>query len=136
MNRIACRPWAALALSVWLVGCGPAGPSGRTETIALETLNASGVTGTVGLVEVGRDRTAVEIRVEPGANPDMPAHIHPGSCANLVPQPKYPLENVRAGESTTVVAASFEELLRGNLAVNLHRSADDLQTYTACADLR
>ncbi len=28
----------------------------------------------------------------------MPAHIHPGSCVNLTPQPKYPLENVKAGK--------------------------------------
>ena len=32
---------------------------------------------------------------------DMPAHVHPGTCADLTPQPKFPLENVRDGRSTT-----------------------------------
>ena len=66
----------------------------------------------------------------------MPAHIHPGSCVNLTPQPKYPLENVRAGTSTTVVPASIDELFAGGLAVNIHKSNDDLKTYTACVDIR
>jgi len=65
----------------------------------------------------------------------LPAHIHPGSCEDLVPQPKYPLQNVVNGSSTTVVPAGLAELMAGDLAVNLHRSNDDLGTYTACADL-
>ena len=63
------------------------------RTITLQTLNDSGVTGTVSFAALG-DRTGVEITVDPGGNPDMPAHIHPGTCANLTPQPKFPLENV------------------------------------------
>ena len=65
----------------------------------------------------------------------MPAHIHPGSCDNLIPQPKHPLQNVVNGTSTTIVRASVAELTGGGLAVNIHRSNDDLKTYTACADL-
>ena len=74
--------------------------------------------------------------VDPGGNPDMPAHIHPGTCDDLTPQPKYPLENVRNGTSTTVVPASIAELFAGDLAVNIHKSNDDLKTYTACVDIR
>jgi hypothetical protein len=93
------------------------------------------VTGSVTLVDVGNDRTQVDIKVEPAGNPDMPAHIHPGSCEALVPQPKHPLQNVVNGISTTIVRAPITELLGGSLAVNIHRSNDDLATYTACADL-
>lgn len=116
-----------------LVACSAAGPS---RTIALTTLNDSGVTGSVTLTDQGGGRTRVEIKVDDGGNDDMPAHVHPGTCASLVPQPKFPLENVRNGSSVTVVAASFADLTNGTLAVNLHRSVDDLATYTACADIR
>lgn len=131
------RPrWPALllaAVAIALSACQAAADPPRV--ITLETLNDSGVTGTVSFAAL-RDKTAVEIAVDPGANPDMPAHIHPGTCDNMTPQPKFPLENVRNGKSTTVVPASIDELLAGGLAVNLHRSNDDLKTYTACVDIR
>ncbi len=123
---------SAVALTV-LMACSAAAEPPRTVT--LQTLNDSGVTGTVSFAAV-RDKTAVEIAVDPGGNPDMPAHIHPGTCNDLTPQPKFPLENVRNGNSRTVVPASIDELFAGGLAVNIHRSNDDLKTYTACVDLR
>ena len=126
---------AALAL-VGLVAINACTSASGARTVQLATLNSSGVSGTVTLTDVGPQTTRVEVRVASGGNPDMPAHIHPGSCAELVPQPKYPLQNVLNGSSTTVVPASLAELLAGDLAVNLHRSNDDLGTYTACADLR
>ncbi len=76
------------------------------------------------------------MHVEAAGNLDMPAHIHPGTCVDLVPQPRYPLRNVVNGDSTTVVPGAMADVLAGDLAVNLHRSNDDLATYTACADLR
>jgi hypothetical protein len=105
------------------------------RVITLRTLNDSGVTGTVSFGDLG-GRTGVEIAVDPGGNPDMPAHIHPGTCDNLTPQPKYPLENVKNGVSKTVVPASMDELFAGNLAVNVHKSNDDLKTYTACVEIK
>ena len=126
-------PAIALVLLGSLVACqAPARPS---TVVQLETLNASGVIGTVTLIDLGDGRTEVAIRVEPAENPDMPAHIHPGSCDDLIPQPKHPLENVVNGASTTVVQATVAELTAGGLAVNIHKSNDDLRTYTACADL-
>ena len=116
-----------------LTGCQSGGPAART--INLSALNNSGVSGTVTFSPVG-DRTGVEVTVEPAGNADMPAHIHPGTCANLTPQPKYPLGNVRNGKSTTIVPASIDQLFAGNLAVNVHKSNDDLKTYTACVDIR
>ena len=122
----------AVAAIVILLRPAAAGP---TRTIALQTLNASGVTGTVSFTDLG-GRTRVDISVDPAGNADMPAHIHPGTCANLTPQPKFPLENVRAGSSTTVVPAPIDDLFVGSLAVNIHKSNDDLKTYTACVDIR
>jgi hypothetical protein len=125
---------AIIGVAVVLIALRPAA-SGPTRTITLQTLNASGVTGSVSFADLG-GRTRVDVTVDPANNPDMPAHIHPGTCANLTPQPKYPLENVRAGTSTTVVPAPIDELFAGNLAVNIHKSNDDLKTYTACVDIR
>ena len=119
----------AIVLSACQAGASPA------RTISLRTLNDSGVTGTVSFSQVG-DKTGVEVTVNAAGNPDMPAHIHPGTCDGLTPQPKFPLENVRDGASKTVVPASIAELFAGDLAVNIHRSNDDLKTYTACVDIR
>jgi hypothetical protein len=124
----------AAFLAVALAACQASG-GGATTSIPLGQLNGSGVIGTVTLTDVGGGRTRVELTVDPAGHPNMPAHIHPGSCANLIPQPKYPLENVKDGRSVTTVAAPIAELLAGGLAVNVHKSNDDLATYTACADL-
>ena len=123
---------AAIAICA-ILACSPASEPARTVT--LQTLNGSGVTGTVSFAALG-ERTTVEIAVDPGGNPDMPAHIHPGACDDLTPQPKFPLENVRDGKSRTDVPATIDELFAGGLAVNIHRSNDDLKSYTACVDLR
>lgn len=120
-------------LTIVMAACQAAASPPRV--ITLRTLNASGVTGTVSFGDLG-GRTGVEIAVNPGGNPDMPAHIHPGTCDNLTPQPKYPLENVKNGASKTVVPASINELFAGNLAVNVHKSNDDLKTYTACVEIK
>ena len=125
---------AAIAIAVTtLNACSAAAEPAKTVT--LQTLNGSGVTGTVTFGAL-REKTAVEIAVDPGGNPDMPAHIHPGTCDDLTPQPKFPLENVRNGVSKTIVPAPIAELFAGGLAVNIHKSNDDLKTYTACVDIR
>ena len=128
--RIAIIPLMAITLAA----C-QAAAADPPRTVTLQTLNDSGVTGTVSFASTG-DRTAVEVAVDAAGNLDMPAHIHPGSCADLTPQPKFPLENVQNGRSRTVVPATLDELFAGDLAVNIHRSNDDLKTYTACVDLR
>jgi hypothetical protein len=129
-----------IAIGSWIaivVACSPLGaPAEPALTIRLETLNASGVSGTVAFTEVQGGRTRVAIVVDPAAYPDMPAHIHPGTCEDLTPQPRYPLENVRNGTSTTEIPATVADLLASPVAVNLHASVSDLTTYTACADIR
>jgi hypothetical protein len=137
--RRAARPALPLGLvaivallTIVMAACQAAASPPRV--INLRTLNDSGVTGTVSFGDLG-GRTGVEITVNPGGNPDMPAHIHPGTCDDLTPQPKYPLLNVKNGVSKTVVPASIDELFAGNLAVNVHKSNDDLRTYTACVEI-
>ena len=104
MNRT-----ARLLVALWILAIvgGCQNPSRQSTVVQLRTLNDSGVTGTVTLVDTGDGRTQVQVRVDPSDNLDMPAHIHPGSCDNLIPQPKHPLENVVNGTSTTIVRASL-----------------------------
>lgn len=130
--RFACRLVVASAI---LAGCGSEADEQPPVQLALVMLNSSGVEGNVTLVEVGPERTRVEIDVDPAGHASMPAHIHPGSCAQLVPQPKYALENVVDGRSTTEVPASLDELMASDQALNLHRSNQEMDVYTACVDL-
>jgi hypothetical protein len=112
------------------------GGGGATRSVTLRELNDTGVKGTATLTDLGKSRTRVEVVVQPAGHPDMPAHIHPGSCDDLTPQPRYPLENVRGGRSVTDVPASLEELTRGDVAINLHVSNSDMGTYSACGEIR
>jgi len=127
------RAHALLLCAALLAGCASAPP--RTEQLQLQTLNDSGVTGSVTLTEMEDERTLVEIEVDPAGHPSMPAHIHPGTCDELVPQPKYPLQNVVDGVSVTEVPAPLEELLRGDVALNVHQSNEEMGIYTACIEL-
>jgi hypothetical protein len=125
----------AIIAALLLVAATACGAQDEGRTIELRTLNDSGVSGTAVLTELGNGQTQVTVEVEPGDYPDMPAHIHPGTCTDLVPQPRFPLENVVDGESVTEITATFDELFAGDLALNLHASSDDWETYTACAEL-
>ena len=125
----------AISLAVAVGACQGAPAPAPARTLTFRTLNDSGVTGTVSFRDVD-GRTEVDVSLDPAGNLDMPAHIHPGSCDALIPQPKYPLENVKNGVSKTVVAATIAELFAGGLALNVHRSNDDLGTYTACVDIK
>ena len=109
--------------------------SGASKVVNLQGRNESGVTGTVTIVDLGNSRSRIDIKVDAAGHLDMPAHVHPGSCANLIPQPKYPLTNVQNGVSTTVVPASYSELTGGNLTVTLHKSNAEMKITTACGDL-
>ncbi len=109
--------------------------TGQSRTFQLGTLNNSGVTGTAVMTDLGDGSTRVVIDVDPAGHPAMPAHIHPGTCTDLVPQPLHGLSTVTDGASETVVPASLTDLLAGELAINLHVSAADMGTYAACVDL-
>jgi len=132
---------AALALAA----CGSGGNGGSsgssastTETVKLGAQNGSGESGTATLTAEG-DRTKVVISLEsmaanPGSQP-QPAHIHTGSCANLDPTPKYGLSDVRNGRSTTTVNAKLDDLEQGAFAINVHKSAAQINTYVACGNV-
>jgi hypothetical protein len=132
-------------LAALLAGCGGGGgeDTGGTTTSAgkkrsvlvqLQEQNFSGEAGNVTLTAQGRKTRVVIEMASYAANP-QPAHIHEGTCAHLSFQPAFPLNDVKAGRSTTVVNVSLEHLLKVKYAVNLHRSAKQMKIYVACGDI-
>ncbi len=108
----------------------------ETLTRDLEEQNDSGISGTVRLEPVSEEDVRVTIEVtggEEGAS--HPAHIHPGTCEDLDPNPAYRLDNVEGGRSETTVDASPLELFTGEYAVNVHESEENADCYVACADI-
>ncbi|HZO04223.1 MAG TPA: CHRD domain-containing protein [Burkholderiales bacterium] len=109
----------------------------KSVTVRLSEQNKSGESGTAKLTAAGADKTKVEISVK-GApkGVSQPAHIHDGTCAKLDPKPKYGLQNVVDGKSTSEVAADLKTLTSGKLAINVHKSAEEVKTYVACGDIK
>jgi Cu/Zn superoxide dismutase len=110
------------------------GGMAKAVSVSMHAQNSSGETGSAKLTPEGADKTRVEISLKgaPSGTP-QPAHIHEGSCAKLDPKPKYGLENVVDGKSTTVVPVGLDAV-RG-MAINVHKSTDDIKTYVACGDI-
>ncbi|HEU4921078.1 MAG TPA: hypothetical protein VFT20_15175 [Candidatus Limnocylindrales bacterium] len=116
-----------------------ASPSGITlnqAVLQFEAQNDSGITGGAILTELDGGETAVTIGVVAvGFADPMPTHIHEGTCDDLDPTPKYPLNDVATGASNTVVEVGLDELLATPHAVNIHKSAAEASVYVACAEI-
>lgn len=108
----------------------------ESVTIQLREQNGSGQSGTAVLTAEG-DRTRVVVTLSnPPAGIVQPAHIHEGTCANLNPQPRYPLQSLSGGRSETVVDVPLSQLLAGQFAINVHKSQQEISTYVACGEIR
>ena len=105
-------------------------------TLDLQEQNNSGITGTVEFSPTSDGTVEVEIELDGSDGGPHPAHIHPGSCADLDPAPKWPLTNVVDGRSETTVDADLSELTAQEYAVNVHDSPENADLYVACADVR
>jgi hypothetical protein len=109
--------------------------SATSVTVTMNAQNASGETGTAKLEQTGSDVT-VTLALTGGGSDPQPAHIHQGTCAKLNPAPKYPLTNVVAGKSVTVLKGmKLTDLETGAFAVNVHKSTSDIGTYVSCGDI-
>ena len=108
----------------------------KPVTVNLISQNASGEKGTVTFTPEG-DKTQVVIKLAGAPNGvQQPAHIHDGSCANLDPKPRVPLQNVVGGTSATTLDMKLDDIMGKGGAVNVHKSAADVKTYVACGDLK
>jgi len=108
-------------------------------SVTFTELNDSGLSGTAELTARGK-RTEVSMRID-GAVGEQPTHIHSGTCDDLDPNPKYPLNNVElnttelVGTSDTVVDVPLDELLSTPHLILIHKSAEELDVYYACGDI-
>lgn len=107
------------------------------------SVRAASIVGVVALAMLGPVSAAQD-----SAHAPHPAHIHSGSCAQLgdvvaplkdVVEPEgdhqgadsaFPLET-----SETLIDMPLKDLLDGNHAVNVHKSADEINVYIACGDI-
>jgi hypothetical protein len=110
---------------------------GKTVTVQLRPQSNSGEHGTATLTQVGPD---LQVKIALAGAPAMtsqPVHIHDGTCTKLDPTPKYPLNNVVKGKSTTVLKdVKLSTLTSGSYAINAHKSLAMLTTYVACGDIK
>jgi hypothetical protein len=109
----------------------------KSVNVRMAAQNKSKETGTAKLTAMGADKTKVEISLKGGPKgTPQPAHIHEGTCAKLDPKPKWGLENVVDGKSTTEVPVGLAEIQKGTYAVNVHKSGEDIKTYVSCGNIR
>lgn len=138
MKKFASVAMAFLALFAFSGGSVFA--QSQTLTIGMMEQNDSGQSGTATLT-LSEDGTSitVEIHIASDTDAEQPAHIHPGTCANLDPKPIFPLNNVVNGHSTTVLtdmsATGMGTVESGSYAINVHKSGDEAQIYVSCGDI-
>ena len=70
----------------------------------------------------------------PAPGPE-PAHIHEGSCPVPNATPLYPLSSVENGKSETVLDVNMGALLDDAMAINIHRSPQEIAVYVSCGDI-
>lgn len=108
--------------------------TGDSLSVVLTEQNGSGQSGTMVLQEVNGQLVATINLTSPTSQAE-PAHIHNGSC----PTPGgvvYPLSDVVNGVSVTTLDTTLAELEGlGELAVNVHKSAEESSVYYSCGDL-
>jgi hypothetical protein len=125
---------SALTLAMPAASLAQMNSQAATVTVTLKAQNGSGEDGTATLTQQGSD-LVVTISVANGTSTPQPAHIHTGTCANLGGV-KYPLTNVVNGKSTTTVKGlQLSSIQTGGFAINIHKSAADLATYTSCGGI-
>lgn len=108
---------------------------GAQAIVSLAAQNDSGITGSATLVQTAPGKVTVTVTLTGGGAGPQPMHIHPGPCAQLDPAPKYPLQNVTDGKSTTEIDVGLNTLLDGSFAINVHKSPSEAQIYVACGDI-
>jgi hypothetical protein len=102
------------------------------------SLSPQGNSGESGIASLGETDGRVTVNVALAGNAGSvakPAHIHAGTCPG-VGAISYPLNPVVNGRSTTVLNVSMAGLMQQlPLVINVHKSAEEISTYTSCGAL-
>src|SRR5207253_4893657 len=121
-------------LAIAFLGTSIAFAQGQANTLQLTPQNNSGISGTATFTQSGSN-VHVDIRVTGAGAGPQPAHIHEGTCAALNPTPQFSLQSVTNGTSSTDIQTTLQTLTSTPHAVHMHKSADELSVYVACADI-
>jgi hypothetical protein len=110
-------------------------PKGQPSVYQVKQLGVGkGQNGTVALTPMGeKTKVVIEITNEP-AGAIEPSHVHVGNCAHPG-KVIYPLTDVVAGHSTTIVDAPISKIAVAGNSVNIHKSAAELNLFLSCANL-
>ncbi len=131
------RALLAMTAIIVAVAAWPALADQTTSvTVPIAAQNGSNQTGVAVLTPTSDGKTKVDIALK--GEPDgavEPAHIHKGPCKTLTPKPSYALTAIAGGKSSTVVDVPLSQLQAGTMAINVHESATQIQTYVACGDI-
>ena len=123
----------SLTLGIGVVSLAYAQEQSSAATV--ESLNNSGISGGIRLIETSGGKLRVEARVTGAGTGPQPMHIHDGTCGDMNPVPKIPLTNVVNGASTTELSQSLRELMATPHAIYLHKSPEELPVFVACANI-
>lgn len=111
------------------------GLENKMITVRLDPLNGSGQMG-MAILRQKDTMVYVDINVlNAGTAGLQPAHIHKGMCPNPG-EVIYPLNVSQKGVSGTLLDTTLEQILdQLPLAINIHTSSDQSETYTACGNI-
>lgn len=103
--------------------------------IFLDEQNDSGQTGEAELISLGTTtKVIVNLTGKPSGVP-QPSHIHLGAC-EATGAVRYSLSNIDKGATQTILPVTLEQLIAETpLALNIHKSATEINVYTACGDI-
>lgn len=135
MKKVAILVIALLALTAFMV-VGASAQTNASTTVTMNALNGSGQDGTATITNKSAADVSVSLSLNNGTSTAQPAHIHKGSCANLDPNPAFPLTSATNGKSDTDVMVAMSELAKGGYAINVHKSATEAATYVSCGDIK
>jgi len=130
------KHFVALAVAAAFLGASPASAALVPMQFPLAPQNDSGEHGTATLLQ-GTNGLIVRLRLAGAADGvDQPAHIHKGTCSKLDPKPLYALKTVSGGISqTTLPNVSLADLMKGDYAINVHKSTKEVAVYVACGNI-
>ena len=126
---------AALALLA-LIGTEVGAQEPKTITLSMKALNGSGEDGSAVLTQTA-EGVHVVIALNHAPDDAQPTHIHIGSCDAIKKAPEYGLALTVNGRSDSVVRGiQLTDLIKAKYAINVHKSASDLETYVSCGDIK
>jgi len=117
-------------------GEGSGADSGNQPiVVTLSSQNNSGQDAVALLVEEnGKVKVALSVG-NPSVGVSQPIHIHKGKCPD-VGDVTFPLANVVDGQSETTIETTLSKLTENPMAINVHKSTDEVKTYVSCGDIQ